>query len=282
MWNQSYMWVSFKLSISCDCLETINYFSNNQVIWSHLEMPSFPMQVLLPLVGKMLVAHQLTVCLLQLSYLRIHRVPLPSSQHASTSPLLYPYPIHPCLLLFSGQIKFSKQATKEQTPPPCLHPSPRDPAPRSQPDADHRSLGSRPPGDGGCGCGQERICVWDFSEGWSFLMPPWLGIGGISANPSPHWSPPLQLEAHMSNTFNQGFILRRGWNPKILSPSFFFGLHLMPCGFLAPRPGIKPVPPALETWSLNHWTIREVPSVCLSYCWIKLDLWESLVIFPAP
>ena len=59
MWNQSYMWVLFKLSISCDCLETINYFSNNQVIWSHLEMPGFPVQVLLPLIGKILVAHQL-------------------------------------------------------------------------------------------------------------------------------------------------------------------------------------------------------------------------------
>ena len=67
MWNQSYMWVLFKLSISCDCLETINYFSNNQVIWSHLEMPGFPVQVLLPLIGKILVAHQLTICLLQLS-----------------------------------------------------------------------------------------------------------------------------------------------------------------------------------------------------------------------
>ena len=26
------------------------------------------------------------------------------------------------------------------------------------------------------------------------------------------------------------------------------------CGFLVPWPGIKPVPPALEAWSLNHWT----------------------------
>ena len=26
-----------------------------------------------------------------------------------------------------------------------------------------------------------------------------------------------------------------------------------------PWPGVKPVPPALETQSLNHWTAREVP-----------------------
>ena len=28
---------------------------------------------------------------------------------------------------------------------------------------------------------------------------------------------------------------------------------------LVPQPGIKPASPALEAWSLNHWTTREVP-----------------------
>lgn len=28
---------------------------------------------------------------------------------------------------------------------------------------------------------------------------------------------------------------------------------------LVPRPGIKPMPSALEMWCLNHWSIREVP-----------------------
>ena len=32
----------------------------------------------------------------------------------------------------------------------------------------------------------------------------------------------------------------------------------MACGILVPQPGIKPVIPALEAWSLNHWTAREV------------------------
>ena len=31
------------------------------------------------------------------------------------------------------------------------------------------------------------------------------------------------------------------------------------CGILAPRPGIKPVPPALEMQSLNHSTTKEGP-----------------------
>ena len=29
---------------------------------------------------------------------------------------------------------------------------------------------------------------------------------------------------------------------------------------LSSPPGIKHVPPAVEVWSLNHWTAREVPS----------------------
>ena len=31
------------------------------------------------------------------------------------------------------------------------------------------------------------------------------------------------------------------------------------CGILASPPGIEPEPPALEAWSSNHWTAREVP-----------------------
>ena len=30
------------------------------------------------------------------------------------------------------------------------------------------------------------------------------------------------------------------------------------CGILVFYPGIEPVPPAVEVWSLNHWTIREI------------------------
>ena len=31
---------------------------------------------------------------------------------------------------------------------------------------------------------------------------------------------------------------------------------------LVPWPGMEPAPPALEAWSLSHWTIREVPGLC--------------------
>ena len=28
-------------------------------------------------------------------------------------------------------------------------------------------------------------------------------------------------------------------------------------------PGIEPMSPAVEVWSLNHWTAREVPKRCI-------------------
>ena len=40
----------------------------------------------------------------------------------------------------------------------------------------------------------------------------------------------------------------------------FFGPHCELCRILDPRSGIEPVPPAVEVWSSNHWTAREVPT----------------------
>ena len=40
-------------------------------------------------------------------------------------------------------------------------------------------------------------------------------------------------------------------------------LHHVACGILVPWPGIESVPPAVEAWSLNHWTAREVPIIKL-------------------
>ena len=35
--------------------------------------------------------------------------------------------------------------------------------------------------------------------------------------------------------------------------------HCAICRILVSRPGIKQVPPAMEVWRLNHWTVREIP-----------------------
>ena len=42
---------------------------------------------------------------------------------------------------------------------------------------------------------------------------------------------------------------------------FFFCFSRWYVGFSFSNQGNKPVPPALEVWILNHWTIREVPTL---------------------
>ena len=54
------------------------------------------------------------------------------------------------------------------------------------------------------------------------------------------------------------------------SSFFSFWQHCGACETLGPRPGIEPMPPALEAWSLNHWTTREVPPQCTLYVWLIL------------
>ena len=48
----------------------------------------------------------------------------------------------------------------------------------------------------------------------------------------------------------------------------FLGVFFWPCpearGIFVPQPGMEPVSPAVEARSLNHWTTREVPSLCSS------------------
>ena len=43
-------------------------------------------------------------------------------------------------------------------------------------------------------------------------------------------------------------------------PTPAFWPHLNTCGILVPQPDIKPVPPAMEVQSINHWNTREVPT----------------------
>ena len=53
---------------------------------------------------------------------------------------------------------------------------------------------------------------------------------------------------------------------------FVFWLCHVACGILVPPPGLKPEPPAVVVWSLNHWTAREVPGH------LSLDLRPTQVI----
>ena len=45
----------------------------------------------------------------------------------------------------------------------------------------------------------------------------------------------------------------------------FFWSCRVACGILVPQPGIKPVPPALEAQSVNHWTTKGVLVICFKY-----------------
>ena len=47
---------------------------------------------------------------------------------------------------------------------------------------------------------------------------------------------------------------------------YYFGLCPTACGILAPWPRIKPTPPALEAWSLTHWTTRGVSQKLILTC----------------
>ena len=50
---------------------------------------------------------------------------------------------------------------------------------------------------------------------------------------------------------------------------FFFWPRCVLCGILVPQQGIRPMPPALEAWSLNHWTTREVPPHTFFTCYLQ-------------
>ena len=50
--------------------------------------------------------------------------------------------------------------------------------------------------------------------------------------------------------------------------TFSCGIQTFSCGIWdpVPQPGIEPGPPALEAWSLSHWTTMEVPlNIFLKY-----------------
>ena len=52
---------------------------------------------------------------------------------------------------------------------------------------------------------------------------------------------------------------------------FWLGRVCAAWGILVPWPGIKPVPPAVEAWSANHWIIKELPA---SFCISEHLAWE--------
>ena len=54
------------------------------------------------------------------------------------------------------------------------------------------------------------------------------------------------------------------------------------CGILVPRPGIRPIPPALEAQSLNHWTAREIPILTVLKYTVQWHWVYSITVQPSP
>ena len=52
----------------------------------------------------------------------------------------------------------------------------------------------------------------------------------------------------------------------------------MACGILVPRPGLEPVPPAMEALGLNHWAAREVPVIHFKYSSVYRSIPNSLML----
>ena len=67
--------------------------------------------------------------------------------------------------------------------------------------------------------------------------------------------PRLRLEGSHQKALLLGGNQIQTW--CLLFSGFFWAVHVAR-GILVPRPGIEPMPPAVEGWSPNHWTAREV------------------------
>ena len=68
--------------------------------------------------------------------------------------------------------------------------------------------------------------------------------------------------------------------PNLLSTSSFFFFFCRGTRDLSSPTGMETVPPAMEAWSLNHWTAREVLSSSLvslfsslSFSWAYMGAW---------
>ena len=61
-----------------------------------------------------------------------------------------------------------------------------------------------------------------------------------------------------------------------------FGCAVGNVEFLVPRPGIEPLPPALEVWHFNLWTSRESPSVLFFISAVPPSLLRKLAPLGSP
>ena len=89
----------------------------------------------------------------------------------------------------------------------------------------------------------------------------------LTQHSCPLWSQPWQSSLSNCRLMSPGSSTFEKTKKKNL-----FWPHCGACGILVSWPGIEPAPPALEAWSLNCWTTREVleSQICISILDVSL------------
>ena len=99
------------------------------------------------------------------------------------------------------------------------------------------------------------VCLWArflptaAVEDW---IPGW---GSWPILPHPHSLP----QCHVLKWHSDKSLMKGGGEDNLFVCFLLFWLHHAAYGFLVPWPRIEPVPCAVKTESLNHWTATEVP-----------------------
>ena len=113
--------------------------------------------------------------------------------------------------------------------------------------------------------------IWTAREALISFRVDWFDLAGIRrfrikktnhSNGEGMWSNPnLKWQDQFGGQFDS-FLYSFKYTyrqPHDFTPHFIYLFcTCMACGHLGSQPGIEPTPPALEAWSLNHWTAKEV------------------------
>ena len=92
-----------------------------------------------------------------------------------------------------------------------------------------------------------------FPESWSSTMAAKLVLKPVFSHDDA-----LSFSHGLTHTQTSPCLCKISPFSKNLLSYILFWLPRMACEILFPRPGIEPEPPAVEEWSLNHGTVREV------------------------
>ena len=112
--------------------------------------------------------------------------------------------------------------------------------------------------------------AYNFPNMWIYWIvryfPIWWVLHGISLWSNLHFLSTIKVE--------NLFILFKNYLEKSVIKCISSLCHTA-CGILVLWPRIKPRPPALETWSLNHWTTGKVLRIFPYFSWLFIPISSS-------